>query len=333
MQSLAQVFQYLNDVEFKYVVLRNWDGLPHYAELGEHGDLDLLVYDISHFEEILAGHLTRVYPHPRVQYRIAIGDSFVQADIRYVGDGYYPEEFENNILNTRELNPNGFWTPNPLHHRLALAYHAVHHKGYIAEDYKRWLGDAKLEEILDALKNSQIGWVAPLDYSVGKFNSYIKGATGIVSDNGQSVTKEQYRFKNRDLLSNESRILQKLNSRHFPSLVSEKDGEIEIEHCGEPLTDENMPEDWRDQLIQIVRDLKDSKVVHRDIRIENLMLKEGIIKLIDFGWACEIGSEKNDNPPDLLGFPNKAPWGYDDSFSMGKVMKQIKTKLEERLPV
>lgn len=331
MQSLVQFFQYLNDIEFKYVVLRNWDNLPHNPQLGEHGDLDLLVYDLAHFEETMAGHITKVYPHPRVQYRIAIGDSYIQADIRYVGDGYYPGDFETNILNTRELNSLGFWTPNPLHHRIALAYHAVHHKGYISDDYKRWLGDSKLEEILDALKNSQIGWTAPIDYSVGKFNAYIKGATGIVSDNGNQVTKEQYRFKNRDLIANESRILQKLNSRHFPALVSEKDGEIQIEHCGDSLSSENMPEDWKEQLVQIIRDLKEAGVTHRDIRIENLMVKDGVIKLIDFGWACERGDEGKDNPPDLLGFPNKSPWGFDDTFSMGKVMKQIKAKMEEVL--
>lgn len=333
MQSLKQVFQYLNDIEFKYVVLRNWDNLPDYAVLGEHGDLDLLVYDLSHFEEIFAGHLTRVYPYPRVQYRLAIGDSYVQIDARYVGDGYYPESFENNILNTRVLNPLGFWTPNPLHHRLALAYHAVHHKGYISDDYRRWLGDAKLEEVLDALKNSQIGWVSPLDHSVGKFNAYIKGATGIVSDNGQSVTKEQYRFKNHDLISNESRILQKLSGRHFPALVSEANGEIEIEHCGSPISTENLPDDWKEQLVEIIRDLKESEVVHRDIRIENLMVKDGIIKLIDFGWACKFGTESNDNPPELLGFPNKSPWGFDDAFSMGKVIKQIESKAKEKVPV
>jgi len=323
----------MNDVEFKYVVLRNWDNLPHFAELGEHSDLDLLVYDLAHFEEIFAGQLTKVYPHPRVQYRIAVGDSYVQVDARYVGDGYYPEDFENNILNTRVLNPNGFWTPNPLHHRLALAYHAVHHKGYISPDYKRWLGDAKLEEILDALKNSSIGWTAPLDPSVGKFNAYVKGATGIISDNGQSVTKEQYRFKNRDLITNEAKILGKLTSKHFPELVSSEDGRLEVEHCGEPLGDNNLPDDWKDQLIQILRDLKQSKIIHRDIRIENLMVKDGIIKLIDFGWACEAGDEGRDNPPDLLGFPNKAPWGFDDAFSMGKVMKQIEAKLEEKVTV
>ena len=54
-----------------------------------------------------------------------------------------------------------------------------------------------------------------------------------------------------------------------------------------------------------------------------------MIKLIDFGWAKYKEDEDKTKLPDLLGFPNKAPWGFDDSYSMGKVIKQIKSWEDE----
>lgn len=328
MRDVAQFLSYLNDINFLYVVLRNWDSLPNSVKLGEHSDLDLLVYDLSHFEETLENHISRVHPYPRVQYKVAIGDSYVLCDARHCGDGYYPEDFQWAILKTRVWNKSGFFTPDPLHHRLALSYHAVHHKGYISNDYKRWLGDIKLDILADALKQSNIGWCEPSDPTVGAYHSYIKGATGIVSKHNGSVHKTQYRFNNYKLISNEVEMLKLAKGSHFPALISSTDDSLDIDDCGEPLVDSNIPVNWEFQLREIIQDLQSSGICHRDIRIENLLVKDGLIKLIDFGWACKLGDEAKDNPPDLLGFPNKAPWGFSDSFSMGKVIKQIESKME-----
>ena len=112
------------------------------------------------------------------------------ADIRYLGDSYYPYDFENQILKNRTWNKLGFWTPDPVHHRIALAYHAVHHKGFIDPTYRKWLGNVKLIDLIDALKKSSIGWEKPLDHTVGCFNSYTKGATSVVSSGKDSVKKK-----------------------------------------------------------------------------------------------------------------------------------------------
>lgn len=128
MKSLTQFFNYLNGVSFPYVVLRNWEALPDSVEFGDHSDLDLLVYDMEHFLEIIPG-LHAEYPYPRVRFKMQVGNEHIFMDIRHVGDGYYPTEFEEAILETREWNDKGFYTPNPIHHRIALAYHVVHHRG------------------------------------------------------------------------------------------------------------------------------------------------------------------------------------------------------------
>ena len=327
MQSLTQMFNYLNGVDFPYVVLRNWEGLPDSVEFGDHSDLDLLVYDFEHFLEIVK-EAKAEYPFPRVRFKFPIGKDYIFMDVRYVGDGYYPREFQEAILETREWNEKGFYTPNAIHHRIALAYHVVHHKG--ANTYPQWLGNVKLQELLNALKESPIGWVEPEDKSVGRFNAYWRGATAIVSKEDGKVYKEQRSFKEYDLVSNEKRMLSVLDSIHFPKIYEDKDNMIVMEDCGEMINEDNLPKDWKEQLVQIIVELRSNNIQHRDIKPENLMVKEGVIKLIDFGWA-RFYDEPQDNPPSCLGYPYKPSEGWDDNFSMCKIIRMFESRRAEEL--
>lgn len=328
MKDLAHFFSYMNDIDFKYVVMRNWENLPYKVETGIHSDLDLLVYDLEHFLEVYP-QLEPDYPLPRVRYKLTFDSGeFIYLDARHVGDGYYPTNFQENMLNTREWNKNGFWTPNPIHHRIGLVYHVVHHKN--ANTYPNFLGEISVKKLLDNLKqNPELTWVEPDDPSVGRFNAYSRGATSVVSCDKDYVEKKQYRYKTYNLNDNEARILRMLKSKHFPRLISEGSEYIRIEHCGVPLSVENLPDDWRKQLNNILDDLDKFGVVHRDIRLDNLMIKDGIIRLLDFGWS-RLNDEPDGKHPDLLGFPNQCPLGFNDRYSMNRVIKQIETELEER---
>ena len=330
MQSLRQFFSYMNDVSFPYVVLRNWDRLPYDVVLGEHSDLDLLVYDFSHWKEIFPNAKAE-FKYPRVRMKIPVDDSYVYVDVRHVGDDYYPEPFEKAILSTRVWNERGFFTPDPLHHKIALAYHAVHHKAMISEDYRRYLGDATVAELLDALKESNVGWVKPKDLSVGDFNGYWKGCTSVVRREGGRILKKQNGYLDYNLIRNEYEILARSSSPHFPAVYSYDDEirEIEMEDCGEPLEKE-IPDNWREQMREILSDLKHFGILHRDIKMDNLMVKGGVIKLIDFGWAKFRDEDEVKAPPTCLGFPNKPSWGFDDAYSMNCVAKQLEYILEEK---
>jgi hypothetical protein len=327
MKSLKQFFNFMNDVDFNYVVLRNWENLPDAVEFGDHSDLDLLVYDFDHWKEIFPNAKAE-FPLPRVRFKIPIQDTFIFADVRALGDGYYPADFQQQILDNREFNKKGFWTPSPLYHTLALAYHVVHHKN--SNTYQKWLGDASVRELLTALKKSTIGWIPPTDKSVGTFNAYWKGATSVVSKDGGAVTKKQDSFMAYNLIDNEERILSQVYSHHFPKMISRNGEELTIEDCGEPLTEENLPKNWKEQLVQILMDLKTFKLQHRDIKPDNLMIKNGEIKLIDFGWAIEEGKEEDIKPPACLGYPYRPSWGYDDNFSMRQIIKQFEFKLKDK---
>jgi len=320
----------MNEVSFPYVVLRNWERLPYDVTLGEHSDLDLLVYDFSHWKEIFP-EAKPEYSYPRVRFKVPIDDSYIYVDVRHIGDDYYPEEFEKAILATREWSERGFYTPNPIHHRIALAYHIVHHKAMISDNYRRYIGNASIGELLESLKSSNVGWITPKDKSVGSFNGYWKGATSIVHKDGGRIKKKQVSYTEYKLIENEYRILTDLDSPHFPKAYSldTDNREIELEDCGVPLMD-SLPDDWKFQMAEIARILKESGVTHRDIKLDNLMVKDGTIKLIDFGWAIKVGETEEKEAPSCLGFPNRPSWGHDDIYSINRVIKQIAFELEER---
>lgn len=332
MQSLRQLFSYLNDVSFPYVVLRNWDNLPDSVELGQHSDLDLLVYDLDHFLEIIT-EAKREFPAPRVRFQVPIADEFIYIDVRSIDDGYYPKHFAQNIINTREWNENGFYTPDPVHHRVALAYHAVHHKNGVSHDYRRWLGDVTVDQLLETLRESTVGWTKPKDPTVGSFHPYWKGATSVVEKTPEGhILKKQVSYTDYNLIDNEYRILSKAESRRFPKVFGMKDEGILIEDCGVPLNEKNIPSNWKDQLLDVYSELKKYNIQHRDIKPDNFMVKDEFIRLIDFGWA-RFYDDPQDSPPDCLGYPYKPSYGYDDGFSLKKVMKVIENKLEEHLCV
>lgn len=326
MHNLRQLFDYLNGVAFPYVVLRNWEPLPDGVEFGDHSDLDLLVYDLEHFREIIT-EAHAEYPYPRVRFKLQVGNEHIFMDVRHVGDGYYPTEFEEAILETREWNEKGFYTPNPIHHRIALAYHVAHHKGQ--NTYPNWLGDCTLKDILAALKESPIGWVEPTDKSVGRYNAYWRGATAIVSKEDGKIIKKQTGFMKYGLIDNEKRILAHAESVHFPVISKEsEEDQVVMDDCGEVISVDNLPKDWKEQLVQIIMDLRAFGIEHRDIKPDNLMVKDGVIKLIDFGWARLVDDEP-DEPPSCLGYPFKPTDGWDDNFSMRKIIKMFDARKAE----
>jgi hypothetical protein len=315
----------MNDVNFPYVVLRNWENLPEAVELGPHSDLDLMVYNLDHWQEIYPD-AQRVHPAPRVQFRVPIGDSYILVDARSPMDRYYPEQFAQRVLEFRQRSPRGFFIPDPDAFRIALAYHCVHHKNQNA--YPQWLGNATVEQLLVALKESIIGWVAPMDPTVGRFNRYWRGATAIVERKDDKIVKKQTGYLDRDLTANEARILEQCTSIHFPEVYKSESGSIEMEDCGEELTVKSLPDDWKGQFLEIIEDLRNFGVEHRDIQPNNLMVKNGTIKLIDFGWS-RLKDDAPDNPPDCLGYPYRAPWGPDDNFAMRKVIKEFEYQESE----
>ena len=67
--------------------------------------------------------------------------------MRYIGDNYYDEVLEEDILKTKEFNEKGFYTIEKNLYFYTLLYHAFLHKKQFAKDYKERLVEMKIENI------------------------------------------------------------------------------------------------------------------------------------------------------------------------------------------
>jgi len=167
-----------------------------------------------------------------------------------------------------------------------------------------------------------------------------KGVTSIVRRISRTHVKKTYhgRYKvEGDLLkckNNETMALKKLTSSHFPKVISDThEREIIMDYCGVPLTKENMPSNYKLQIKEILAELRKNDIVHRDIRPGNLLVKDSVIKLIDFGWAAQHGHEHEWVPCPDLGMDFKYPNGFNDKYSLNKsinyILKNTKYLLSE----
>ena len=138
---LARLFARLDEANVIYAVSRNWENLPDDVEVGPHSDLDLLVHPahVAVVEQLWSGMPTNPATNPAQRKVPVVGpdgaSSYILADLRAPGDGYVPGGFAHSVLERRIRNPKGFWTLTPRDHFLALAYHVVHHKGILTDDY------------------------------------------------------------------------------------------------------------------------------------------------------------------------------------------------------
>ena len=93
-----------------------------------------------------------------------------------------------------------------------------------------------------------------------------------------------------------------------------------MSYCGEPL--KKLPANWKDQAEEILLALKEANIVHRDIIPRNLLIKDGIIKLIDFSWSGPPDEDISKFPGRLGTDFRKYP-GFDDRYSLYKSLEWI----------
>ncbi|MFD1628612.1 protein kinase domain-containing protein [Pseudopedobacter beijingensis] len=133
--QIEDLFYLLNNT-IQYCVLRNFECLPNEYTLEGHGDIDLLVENLNYI--VYLTNAKPVFPDKnyRVHYTIKIDKEDIPFDFRYLGDGYYDVNWQNEILNTSIFFNNCIKTPNEINHFYSLLYHAYVQKHTVKEDYK-----------------------------------------------------------------------------------------------------------------------------------------------------------------------------------------------------
>ena len=89
-----------------YVILRNFENMP---EKFDYNDIDMLVDD-EKLAYIVNKDFSPLTDNPRA-IRLEVGNKKIVFNPNYVGDHYYDDKWERDILKNRILHPNGFYIP------------------------------------------------------------------------------------------------------------------------------------------------------------------------------------------------------------------------------
>ena len=82
-------------------------------------------------------------------------------------------------------------------------------------------------------------------------------------------------------------LLKLYKKEHFPILLSKNINKktIFLHNCGIPLNNDNIPSNWKQQILQIISTLNQCNVSNNDMWKNNFLVNDGTIYLVDFGWA------------------------------------------------
>lgn len=143
--SVEDMFYALNNC-VNYAVLRNYEVLPDEIYVNEHNDIDVICESLQDVAYIL--NAIPVFSEDyRVHYKTNVEEKIAYFDLRNIGDNYYYEPIERNILKDRIYNEKGFYTLNKENYFYTLLYHALLHKPAFKEDYKKKLMEIHIEDV------------------------------------------------------------------------------------------------------------------------------------------------------------------------------------------
>lgn len=138
-----------------------------------------------------------------------------------------------------------------------------------------------------------------------------------------------------DLAAREGSFLNRLHSDYFPrvSATSSHEGYsvIELEKIEGPTLSESITAvnatvvdlyTFIQHCLNLLEELERKGILHRDISVENIILRQGKPVLIDFGWAIS-DSEPYFTPTGLASKTRPPDGSFSDIYSMGKVFAEV----------
>lgn len=88
------------------------------------------------------------------------------------------------------------------------------------------------------------------------------------------------------------RLLNRVCPKHFPKVIdySTSSMYIDIEYAGTDLYSSEIPSDYKEQIGTIAENLARCSIFHNDITSRNILVKDGILKVIDFS-DCKVSGQ------------------------------------------
>ncbi len=233
--SFSDVVSALNRVaNNKYVVLRR----PSSQMLSGEDDFDILCDNYFAVKRALGGisyktksnklfrNVGRPYEEGgfKVANRVDIGGKKIPFDIRYVGDKYYPRQWQERILKNRVQSEEGVYVCSPEDDFYCKAYHSLFHKLSLPEKYiqlfQPLLSGAQADKIEEELNEAVLRFLRENDYYVTRPND-ITIPFNPPNRSNYAELRELYFVKRETKLGNysgASKVLLnsfKLNCNHF----------------------------------------------------------------------------------------------------------------------
>lgn len=153
----------------------------------------------------------------------------------------------------------------------------------------------------------------------------------IIYDEGNKITKQA----TLDLAEREKHFLMQLESEYFPQVIDSWSEEaysvISIEKIeGEKLrlAEEEIVSSaekfhsFINSCLDILSILGKKGIIHRDIRPDNIIIRNKKPVLIDFGWAVSA-DQPYFTPEGLGGLERSEDGSFSDVYSMGRIFKQV----------
>ncbi len=139
-KNIEEVFKSLNAANVNYLVLRNWENLlDPQIYVGGHGDIDILCEDSRDIVSVLnaesyAAKDIPPYKGDGTHYFIYVNKERVYLDLRHIGDDYYCEKWERDLLKNKIKNL-CFYVMRPKDYFFTLIYHSILQKKSFSQEY------------------------------------------------------------------------------------------------------------------------------------------------------------------------------------------------------
>ena len=118
-----------------------------------------------------------------------------------------------------------------------------------------------------------------------------QGHTSVVSlsSDKQYIKKKITKYLEHNCYEREIHILKLLNHYQFdwcPKFVqSNDDMSFIMTYCGERINKKNKPKTYKEQVQNILKDMKSINLKHNDIKSSEVLVHKDKVHIIDFGWA------------------------------------------------